>query len=138
MASFPQWDLARRLNLQTNVSPDECRYVVLLTETYSFRVEKDLKKTLKINKKPLVWFVKTFREHRVRVEYTTCFTQSELNVLGPIASQQSHGIVRRLFQKQYPSTVRLVGGKFHVRRVWGDACPYASLSIETFRDQICS
>lgn len=136
--SFQQWDSARRFNSSTRVLPTDCRYVVLLHDTVSFQLEKDLQRTLKINKKPLVWFNKAFQKHRVRVEYTTCFTKTESNVLGPIAAKQSRGIVARLFEKLYPAHVQLVSSVYNVKQVFGDHARYESISIESFRDQICS
>lgn len=137
--SMRQWESADRLNDRTKVTPDVCQYVVLLNQTYNFNVEKDLKQTLKINKKPLVWFVHAFQRCRVSVEYTTLFTQKELQTFGPIATEQSNGIVVRLFQKKYDaSTTKLVGLKWHVKRLWGErqTCPYDIVHPDEFRETL--
>ncbi|GFY55247.1 uncharacterized protein TNIN_321921 [Trichonephila inaurata madagascariensis] len=98
---FPQWESARRLNEQIKVAPHTCQYVLLLHKTNCFNIEKDLRKLLKINHKPLVWFINTFQKHRVRVEYVVLFTQKELSVFGPIATQQTHGILSKRFENIY-------------------------------------
>ncbi|GFR04729.1 uncharacterized protein TNCT_37841 [Trichonephila clavata] len=109
--AFPQWESARRLNEQIKVTPYTCQYVLLLNQTNCFDIEKDLRKCLKINHKPLVWFINTFQKHRVRVEYAVLFTQRELSVFGPIAHQQTHGILSKRFENIYgkckPIFVRL-------------------------------
>ncbi|GFQ83349.1 uncharacterized protein TNCT_423371 [Trichonephila clavata] len=99
--AFPQWESARRLNEQIKVTPHTCQYVLLLNQTNCFDIEKDLRKILKINHKPLVWFINTFQKHRVRVEYAVLFTQRELSVFGPIAHQQTHGILSKRFETIY-------------------------------------
>lgn len=137
--SWNQWTLVNQFNIQTGILPDNCQYVVLLNNTQNFQVIKDLKFFLKINKKPLSWFIKEFRNHRVRVEYTTLFTVREKKKLGPIATKICNGITTRLFQKIYNhKTTKLVSSTWNIKKMWGEKCQYASIHPETFRDQITS
>ncbi|GFS53160.1 uncharacterized protein TNCV_4516911 [Trichonephila clavipes] len=135
--AFPQWESARRLNKQIKVTPDKCQYVVLLHQTNCFNIEKDLRKLLKINHKPLVWFINTFQKHRVRVEYGVLFTQRELSVFGPIAIQLTHDILSKRFETIYgefkPIFVTL---PWCIKILWGGRNPFPTMSIETFRDRI--
>lgn len=136
--NLSQWELARRLNQRTGVTPAACQYVVLINQTYSFQIENDLKKTLRINKKPLNWFIRKFQQYRVRVEFTTLFTKKELDRFGPIAIQQSHGIVTRLFNQRYnPTTVKLVTPTWFAKKMWNQQCPFTLIHPDEFRDTIC-
>ncbi|GFT05740.1 uncharacterized protein TNCV_2711061 [Trichonephila clavipes] len=135
--AFPQWESARRLNEQIKVTPHTCQYVLLLPQTNCFDIEKDLRKLLKINHKPLVWFINTFQKHQVQVEYGVLFTQRELNVFGPIATQQTHGILSKRFETLYgefkPTFVAL---PWCIKKLWRGRNPFPTVSIETFRDRI--
>ncbi|GFQ99828.1 uncharacterized protein TNCT_226581 [Trichonephila clavata] len=136
--SFPQWESVQRLNEQIKVTPPTCQYVLLLHQTNCFNIEKDLRKLLKINHKPLVWFINTFQKHRVRVEYAVLFTQRELSVFGPIATQQTHGILSKRFQKIYGAfQPTFVGLSWCIKKLWGGRNPpFPTVSVETFRDRI--
>lgn len=99
--TFPQWQLANELNREIGISPSECEYLLLLVRTKEFKVIADIKQTLRITRQPLVWFVRKFQKHKVRVEYVTVFTQKEIEKLGPIATTVSQGIVKKLLGRHY-------------------------------------
>lgn len=134
---FLQWESVRQFNKETGVSPDDCKFVVLLKNTNSFQVDIDLKKTLKITRKPLKWFIDIFRQYRVRVEYVTLFLPQDLKSLGPIADQQTIGIVSRLFEILYStSKPTLVATPGCIKNVWFGRNPFSTTSPETFREYI--
>ncbi|GBN05072.1 hypothetical protein AVEN_117941-1 [Araneus ventricosus] len=137
MTSFPQWASVRRFNDLTGVSPETCRYVLLLETASAFDVEKVLKRALKINKIPIIWFIQTFQKHGVRVEYATLFTNQELKVFGLIASQQAYGIVQKLLQKTHgTSKPTYVVQSWCVKKLWSGRNRSETMSPETFRDRI--
>ncbi|GFQ78419.1 uncharacterized protein TNCT_152651 [Trichonephila clavata] len=134
--AFPQWESARRLNEQIKMTPHTCQYVLLLNKTNCFDIEKDLRNFLKINHKPLVWFINTFQKHRVRVEYAVLFAQRELSVFGPIANQQTHDILSKRFENIYGEFKQIfVSLPRCLKKLWGGRKPFPTVSIETFRDQ---
>lgn len=135
--SLPQWDSVRLFNKETGLSPNDCKFVVLIHKTNSFQVEIDLKKTLKITKRPLKDFIEAFKQHRVRVEYATLFLPADLKTLGPIADQQTCGIVSTLLNKLYcVSKPTLVATPGCIRNVWSGRNPFPTMSFETFRNYI--
>lgn len=135
--SFLQWESARVFNKETGISPNDCQFVILIQKTNLFQVERDLKKTLKVTRKPLKDFITKFRQHRVRVEYVTLFLPQDLKSLGPIADQQTSGIVSRLFDKIYSvSKPTLVATPGCIKNVWFDRKPFPTMSPETFRDYL--
>lgn len=135
--SHRQWASAQWFNDLTKINPETCQYVFLLEKTFGFQIEKDLKRALKINRKPIIWFIQTFQQHRVRVEYVTLFTQKELSVFGPLASQLSYGIAQKLFQKRYGNTKPIfVAQPWCVKKLWTGRNPFHVITSETFRDRI--
>lgn len=126
-------------NAKINVTPSQCRYVVLLDDTEKWQVFNDLKKCLKLNKKPNCWFIKVLGEHRVRVEYATAGTRSDARHLGPQLKVTSYGMLRQHFKKTYdPNVVQLVAPTFIVKKIWDNSpCPYRTLHPETLRNRLC-
>lgn len=103
---FPQWKAAHRFN--TLIAPPAHHYVLLLTRTRAFDLNRDLKQSLSVTKKPLIWFVRKFRKYGVQVEYGTVFTQRDLRHFGPVATTVSHGIVRTYLGARYSRSVVFV------------------------------
>ncbi|GFQ80496.1 hypothetical protein TNCT_266421 [Trichonephila clavata] len=123
--AFPQWESVRRLNEQIKVTPLTCQYVLLLNQTNCFDIEKDLRKFLKHQK------------HRVRMEYAVLFTQRELSAFGPIAHQQTHGILSKRFENIYGECKPIfVSFPWCLKKLWGGRKPFPTVSMETFRDRI--
>lgn len=125
---FPQWQGTHLLNRRIDI--DECRYVVLLTQTYCFNVEKDLKFALRITKKPINWFVTKFKENKVRVEYATLFTKQELKRLGPTSIKTSQRIVARLLQTFYKKNTIVVCPKPYTKYI----DQYKCITSDTFTE----
>lgn len=96
---FPQWSSAFKFNKLFPLS--HYNYVLLITETHSFDLVKDLKRTLKITKKPIRWFVESFKTHGVRVEYGTIFSKSEFRRFGPASRTFSEGVVKNYLDSKY-------------------------------------
>lgn len=103
---FPQWKSAKKLN--DIVKAPVHHYVVLLPNTDTFKVDRDLRNFLNITKKPLKWFSEKFQKHGVQVEYGTLFPQRDLRLLGPLANSVSNGIVRHYLQSRYSNSVVFV------------------------------
>lgn len=132
---FLQWKAAKQFNLNTNVTLEECKYVVLLRTKDCFNLEKDLQNALKLNKKHLSWFLNKFRQHLARVVYADIYSQIESRHFGPIYYKACFGIVRNLYEKEYgPHNTTIVAPTWLLRKVWPEKVPYNNISPETFRD----
>lgn len=103
---FKQWTDVTKLNQATAASVHH--YVILLTKTNSFKIEKDLKDFLKLTKKSTAWLVQKFRKYGIQVEYGTIFNQKDVRFLGPLATSTSNGIVRWIMQQRYTRSVLFV------------------------------
>lgn len=135
--SFDQWHNAKLVNTRADVSPDACKYVILMKTTKNFNVEQDLQRHLSLRNKPLVWFIKQFTRLCVRVEYADIFVQRELNHFGRIAQDVSSRIVQKLFQKTY-DTQTVVAPTWIINKIWPEHKPFKTVSPETFRDWLLS
>lgn len=121
---FPQWSSAKQFNQHAASSTHH--YVVLLTHTQSFNIEKDLKYFFRITKKPLLWFSKKFKEHGIQVEYATLFTQKDIQTFGPLSTNVSNAIVRCYLQSKYSESVVCVCSASFAKKI-----PFQSISPET-------
>lgn len=135
---LPHGDKTEPYNLKLGVSPEHCKWVVLLDSTENYKVVQDLKKNLKISNKPNDWFIRVLRNERARVEYTQGLTRKEGQVLGPQFRVTSYGILRQHFKKTYsPASVQLVATPGILKKIWDNqACPYGSIHPDSFRDRL--
>lgn len=113
MYPFQCWKAARELNAHINVSPSQCKYVLVLYSTTSFNVLKDIKKVLRITKKSNAWLLGKFKEYDVRVEYFTLFPKKSQKKYGPTSLRVSKEIANRLLEATYAPSVVLVTDRKH-------------------------
>lgn len=121
---FQQWLAAKKFN--QCVANSTHHYVILLTKTQKFNIEQDLKYSLNITKKPLLWFVKKFKQHGIQVEYATLFSQKDIQTYGPLSTTVSNAIVRNYLQSKYSESVVFVCSASFAKKI-----PFKTISPET-------
>lgn len=126
---FQQWLPAKKFN--QHVASSAHHYVILLTNTKSFNIDHDLKHFLHITKKPLVWFSKKFKQHGIKVEYATVFSQKDIQSFGPLSTNVSNGIVRYYLQSKYCDSVVFVCPASFAKNI-----PFKTISPETLVHRI--